>query len=118
SSGSSCVQLFPPFNCLLWLSPADVELNNPFAGAIQMIPVWDTNAIFSPGHPLVAFDQQRFGFDVSLLPSQAGAKEALGAVSLPVIRLPLAMELQSLARKGFTLGELSLRLVGQRQIGG
>ena len=97
-----------PFSGLLRLSPVLIELNDPFAGAIQVIPIRDSNVIFSFCHPLITFDQQVFRFDVFLLPSQAGAQQTLGAESLPVIRLLPSIKLQRLAREGLTFGELPL----------
>jgi hypothetical protein len=62
-------------------------------GAVKIIPVRDSYPVLLRCHPLVTFEQQRFGFGVSLLSSQAGAQQALGAESLPVIGLLLPIEL-------------------------
>ena len=111
------VSLLPPLGGFLRLAPRLIELDDPFAGAVQVIPVRDADPVFPRQHPLIAFEQQRFGFGVFLLSGQAGAQQALGAESLPVIRLLLSIELQGLAREGLALGELPLRQVGQRQVG-
>ena len=50
-------QLFAPFGRLLRLTPRLIELNNPFAGAIQVIPFRDVYPVFPRQHPLITFEQ-------------------------------------------------------------
>src|SRR5262249_53914128 len=107
------LKLSPPFRRFLRLAPRLIELKNPFAGATQVIPLRDSHPVFSLCHSLVTFEQQRFGFDIFLLPCQAAAQQTLGAEPLPVIRSLLSLEPEGLAREGLPLGELPLRLVGQ-----
>ena len=99
--------LFPPLSGFRRFAPRLIELNNPFAGSIQVIPVRDCYSFLPRQHPLITFQQQWFGFDVFLLSSKAGAKQAVGAESLPVIGLLFAGELQGFVREGFTLGARS-----------
>jgi hypothetical protein len=42
--------------------PILTELDNPFAGTVQVIPVRDLYPVLPRHHPLIVFEQQRFGF--------------------------------------------------------
>src|ERR1700722_3882786 len=96
--------VLPPLRGFFRFAPCLVQLNDRYAGAIQVILVGDCDPFPSRHHPLIAFEQQRFRFGVFLLSSQAGSQQALGAESLPVVRLVLAIELKGLAREGLALG--------------
>ena len=56
-----------------------VQSDNPLAGVIQVVQIGDGEPILARSHCLIAFEQQRFGFGIVLLPSEAGAQQALHA---------------------------------------
>ena len=72
----------------------------------QVVAIGDGDAVFAGQHPLVAFQQQRFGLGVFLLSRKARAQEAAGAESPPVIGLDFLLPLQGFARQRLALGEL------------
>jgi hypothetical protein len=83
----------PPLGSFPRLAPDLVELHDPFAGAVQVIPVQDGHSLFPRQHPLIAFEQQLLGLSVFLLPSQTGAQQAFVEEAPPIIRLLPAMKL-------------------------
>ena len=101
-----------PLRRLLRFAPRFVELDEPFVGAVKVIPLRCGDSIFPCHHPQIAFEQQWFRFGVFFLAGQGGAQQAVDAESLPVVRLFLSIQLKGLARAGLALGELPLRLVG------
>src|ERR1700677_2153755 len=102
------VSLHLPLSSSFRLPPSLVKLRNPFTGAAQMISVRYPHPVFACHHSLIAFQQQRFRLGVFLLSSQAGAQQALGAKSLPVVRSLLTIELHSRARERLAIGEPAL----------
>jgi len=44
-----------PLGSLPRFSPVLIELNDPFAGAVQMVPIRNTNVFFPLCHPLITF---------------------------------------------------------------
>ena len=57
------VSLFFPLGDFLRLAPSLIQFDDPGAGAVQMIPVRDGDAIFARRHPVIAFEQPGFGVD-------------------------------------------------------
>jgi hypothetical protein len=70
-------------------------------GSIQVIPVREVYGVLPCQHPLIAFKKRRFGFGAFLLSSQAGANQALGEESLPVLRPCFLIAFGGLAGQGF-----------------
>ena len=62
-----------PARSLFGFAPSLIEVNEPLADAIKIIPAFDVVPVSSRGHALITFDEQGFGFRVVLLSGQAGA---------------------------------------------
>src|ERR1039458_7010267 len=63
-------------------------------------------------HTLIACQQQRLRLGVFFLSGKAATQQALGAKSLPVVRLCFQIELHGLACERLAFGELALRQLG------
>jgi hypothetical protein len=61
-----CLFLFP-LRGLRGFAPILIQLHDPFARAVELIPVGDIDPIFSRQHSSVTFEQEWFGFGVLLL---------------------------------------------------
>src|ERR1700723_2998896 len=84
--GAAYQQLLPPFGSFLRLAPILIQLDQPFTRAVKVVPFRDVYPVLPRQHPRIPFQQQRFRLGIFLLSSQAGAKQALDAESLPVVR--------------------------------
>src|SRR5215472_2869392 len=60
-------RLRTPLGSFLRLAPGLIQFHKPLVGEIEMIVIWNGNSIFARQHSLIAFQQQRFGFGISLL---------------------------------------------------
>lgn len=54
------LSVLPPLRGFLGLAPRVAELDEAFAGAVQVIPVRDFDPVFARDHTLIAFKQKRF----------------------------------------------------------
>src|SRR5579863_2398797 len=91
--------LLRPLFCFLRLLPGPMKLHDPLVRALEMIPVGNGDSLLPRQHPAIAIRQQRFRVSIFLVPSQALTQQALGAESLPVVGLLLAIKLKRFARQ-------------------
>jgi hypothetical protein len=87
-----------PFRGLLGFAPGTIEIHEPRVGQIQFKPVWGRHPVLPAQHPLISFQQERLGFRVFLLSSEAGAQNTLATESFRIIRLFLALKRKELQR--------------------
>src|SRR5262249_8297747 len=108
--------LLPPLGSFLRLAPSLIKLDNPLAGALQMVPVRDCYPVFPCEHPLITFDQQRFRFGVFLLPRGPRPPRAPRATPSPVTGLLFPITPPGLARESLPFGNFPLQTVARCRV--